>query len=898
MEIATKYDPKCIEDKWYQFWNDHHLFASKPDCRKPFTIVIPPPNVTGVLHMGHMLNNTIQDVLVRRARMRGFNAVWVPGTDHASIATEAKVVKSLADQGIKKRDLTREQFLEHAWSWTHKHGGIILQQLRKLGASCDWDRTAFTMDEMRSESVTKVFVDLYNKGLIYRGLRMINWDPKALTALSTEEVEYKEESSKLYYLKYYVVGLETLENQEALEAEGNIIHRDEKGYYAVVATTRPETIMGDTAMCINPKDPKNQWLRGRRVIVPLVGREVKVIEDRYVDIEFGTGCLKVTPAHDVNDYNLGKTHNLETIDIFNNDGTISEQSPLYVGMDRFACRKQIAKDLEAAGLMEKVEDYTNKVGYSQRNPDTAIEPRLSLQWFLKMKHFADIALPPVMNDEIKFYPDKYKNTYRQWLENIQDWCISRQLWWGHRIPAWYIEVDGKEEIVVAVNEEEAKKIAKENYNYTGAMRQDEDALDTWFSSWLWPISLFDGINKPDNEDINYYYPTSDLITAPDIIFFWVARMIMAGMEYRHAVPFRHVYFTGVVRDKLGRKMSKQLGNSPDPIMLMEQFGADGVRMGMLLSSPAGNDLLFDESLCEQGRNFNNKIWNAFRLIKGWQVDNNIAQPQACATAVKWFNMRLNEVLVEMNDHFDKYRLSDALMAVYKLVWDDFCSCFLEVVKPPYQQPVDGKTYNEIIAIFDKLLRILHPFMPFITEELWHGLQERNENESIMVAAMPEPEIGADDQAFLQRFANTRKVIEQVRRVRAEKNIAPKNPVNLFVQRAKKNDDFEMDCVIEKLCNIPQVEYVSEKVPGSVLFIEQNVEYFVPFADNIDKDAELKKLNDELAYAEKFLQSVLKKLANERFVQNAPEQVVAIERKKQADAEAKIKLLKEQIAGLA
>ena len=897
MEIATKYDPKSIEDKWYQFWNDHHLFASHPDNRKPFTIVIPPPNVTGVLHMGHMLNNTIQDVLVRRARMRGFNAVWVPGTDHASIATEAKVVKSLAEQGIKKRDLTREQFLEHAWAWTHKHGGIILQQLRKLGASCDWDRTAFTMDEKRSESVTKVFVDLYNKGLIYRGLRMINWDPKALTALSTEEVEYKEESSKLYYLKYYVVGLETLENQAALEADGNIIHRDEKGYYAVVATTRPETIMGDTAMCINPKDPKNQWLRGRRVIVPLVGREVKVIEDRYVDIEFGTGCLKVTPAHDVNDYNLGKTHNLETIDIFNNDGTISEQSPLYVGMDRFACRKQIAKDLEAAGLMERVEDYTNKVGYSQRNPDTAIEPRLSLQWFLKMKHFADIALPPVMTDEIKFYPDKYKNTYRQWLENIQDWCISRQLWWGHRIPAWYIEVDGKEEIVVAVNEEEAQKIAKEKYNYTGAMRQDEDALDTWFSSWLWPISLFDGINNPDNEEINYYYPTSDLITAPDIIFFWVARMIMAGMEYRHAVPFRHVYFTGVVRDKLGRKMSKQLGNSPDPIMLMEQFGADGVRMGMLLSSPAGNDLLFDESLCEQGRNFNNKIWNAFRLIKGWQVDENLAQPQACTTAVKWFNMRLNEVLAEMNDHFDKYRLSDALMAVYKLVWDDFCSCFLEVVKPAYLKPIDGKTYSEIIAIFDKLLRVLHPFMPFITEELWHGLQERGEGESIMVAAMPEPEIGADDQQLLVRFANTQKVIENVRRIRSEKNIAPKNPVNLFVLRAQKDDDTEMDCVIEKLCNIPKVEYVSEKVPGAVLFIEQNVEYFVPFADNIDKDAELKKLNDELAYAERFLQSVLKKLANERFVQNAPEQVVAVERKKQADAEAKIKLLKEQIAAI-
>jgi valyl-tRNA synthetase len=897
MEIATKYDPKSIEDKWYQFWNDHHLFASKPDSKEPYTIVIPPPNVTGVLHMGHMLNNTIQDVLVRRARMRGFNAVWVPGTDHASIATEAKVVKSLAEQGIKKRDLSREQFLEHAWAWTHKHGGIILQQLRKLGASCDWDRTAFTMDAMRSESVTKVFVDLYNKGLIYRGLRMINWDPKALTALSTEEVEYKEESSKLYYLKYYVVGLDKLENQEALEAEGNIVHRDEKGYYAVVATTRPETIMGDTAMCINPKDPKNQWLRGRHVIVPLVGREVKIIEDRYVDIEFGTGCLKVTPAHDVNDYNLGKTHNLETIDIFNNDGTISEQSPLYVGMDRFACRKQIAKDLEAAGLMEKVEDYTNKVGYSQRNPDTAIEPRLSLQWFLKMKHFADIALPPVMNDEIKFYPDKYKNTYRQWLENIQDWCISRQLWWGHRIPAWYIEVDGKEEIVVAVNEEEAKKLAKEKYNYTGTMRQDEDALDTWFSSWLWPISLFDGINHPDNEEINYYYPTSDLITAPDIIFFWVARMIMAGEEYRHAVPFRNVYFTGVVRDKLGRKMSKQLGNSPDPIMLMEQFGADGVRMGMLLSSPAGNDLLFDESLCEQGRNFNNKIWNAFRLIKGWQVDDKLPQPQACTTAVKWFNKRLNEVLTEMNDHFDKYRLSDALMAIYKLVWDDFCSCFLEVVKPPYQQPVDGKTYSEIITIFDKLLRILHPFMPFITEELWHGLQERGEEESIMVAAMPEPEGEADDQQFLTRFANVQKVIERVRRIRAEKNIAPKNPVNLFVLRAKQADDSEMDCVIEKLCNIPKVEYVSEKVPGSVPFIEQNVEYFVPFAENIDKEAELKKLNDDLAYAERFLQSVMKKLSNERFVQNAPEQVVAVERKKQADAEAKIKLLQEQIKGL-
>ncbi len=919
MEIASKYDPRAIEEKWYQFWLDKKLFHSEPDNRVPYTVVIPPPNVTGVLHMGHMLNNTIQDVLVRRARMQGKNACWVPGTDHASIATEAKVVKQLSEQGIKKHDLTREQFLEHAWEWTHKHGGIILQQLRKLGASCDWDRTAFTMDDTRSESVTKVFVDLYNKGLIYRGLRMINWDPKALTALSTEEVEYKEERSKLYYLKYYLA--DTVPSG-LTAGEGEIIHKDEKGYYAVVATTRPETIMGDTAMCINPKDPKNQWLRGHRVIVPLVGREVPVIEDRYVDIEFGTGCLKVTPAHDINDYNLGKTHNLDTIDIFNADGTISEQSPLYVGMDRFACRKQIAKDLEAAGLMEKVEDYTNKVGYSQRNPDTAIEPRLSLQWFLKMQHFADIALPPVMNDEIKFYPEKYKNTYRQWLENIQDWCISRQLWWGHRIPAWYIEVDGKEEIVVAVNEKEARKIAKEKYNYTGEMRQDEDALDTWFSSWLWPISLFDGINNPGNKEIDYYYPTVDLITAPDIIFFWVARMIMAGEEYLHKVPFRSVYFTGVVRDKLGRKMSKSLGNSPDPIKLMEEYGADGVRMGMLLTAPAGNDILFDEKICEQGRNFSNKMWNALRLVSGWQVGD-LQQSKENEVSIQWMEQRMAQVIEEIEKDFDQYRLSEALMATYKLIWDDFCSWYLEMVKPAYGTPIDRETYDATLNIFSRLMLLMHPFMPFVTEEIWHTLQgigkseEQqqfiNANYSIMNQHLPTSVFF--DQRMLDEFDTAREVIAGVRNIRNTRNLSPKESLEVSFIAADERYRFDhFYGIVRKLANVSAINEIKEnpegelssaekqsneakKPAGALSFMVGTMECFVPMPENVNKDEELKKLQEDLKYAEGFLNSVLKKLSNEKFVNGAPAAVIEKERNKQRDAETKIAALKAQIASL-
>ena len=904
MELASKYNPREIEEKWYQFWLDKKLFHSEPDHRVPYTIVIPPPNVTGVLHMGHMLNNTIQDVIVRRARMQGKNACWVPGTDHASIATEAKVVKALSEQGIKKHDLTREQFLEHAWEWTHKHGGIILQQLRKLGASCDWDRTAFTMDETRSESVTRVFVDLYNKGLIYRGLRMINWDPKALTALSTEEVEYKEEKSKLYYLKYYLADSVP---SDLVAGEGEIIHRDEKGYYAVVATTRPETIMGDTAMCINPKDPKNQWLRGHRVIVPLVGREVPIIEDRYVDIEFGTGCLKVTPAHDINDYNLGKTHNLETIDIFNDNGTISEQSPLYVGMDRFACRKQIAKDLEAAGLMEKVEDYTNKVGYSQRNPDTAIEPRLSLQWFLKMQHFADIALPPVMEGKIKFYPEKYKNTYRQWLENIQDWCISRQLWWGHRIPAWYLEVNGKEEIIVALNEEEARKIAKEKYNYTGEMHQDEDALDTWFSSWLWPISLFDGIRNPGNPEINYYYPTVDLITAPDIIFFWVARMIMAGEEYMHDVPFRNVYFTGVVRDKLGRKMSKSLGNSPDPIKLMEEYGADGVRMGMLLTAPAGNDILFDEKICEQGRNFSNKMWNALRLVSGWQISSeNSSTSETNAVAVQWMEQRIAQVIEEIEKDFDQYRLSEALMATYKLIWDDFCSWYLEMVKPAYGTPIDRETYDATISIFSRLMLLMHPFMPFVTEEIWHALQtigkddEKsafiNANYSIMNQHMPTSVFY--DQRMLDEFDTAREVIAGVRNIRNTRNLSPKEALEVsFIATDDRYRFARFDGIVRKMANVSAINEVKEKPAGALSFMVGTMECFVPMPENVNKDEELKKLQDELKYAEGFLNSVLKKLSNEKFVNGAPAAVIEKERNKQRDAETKIAALKAQIANL-
>ncbi len=899
MELATKYDPQAVESKWYQYWLDNKLFSSKPDSREPYTIVIPPPNVTGVLHMGHMLNNTIQDILIRRARMEGKNACWVPGTDHASIATEAKVVKKLAGEGIKKSDLTREEFLKHAWDWTHEHGGIILQQLRKLGASCDWDRTAFTMDEKRSKSVIKVFVDLYNKGLIYRGLRMVNWDPKALTALSTEEVIYKEEQSHLYHLKYYVDGVNRIDYLTELENEGNVIHHDAKGYYAVVATTRPETIMGDTAMCINPKDPKNQWLKGKKVIVPLVNRVIPVIEDRYVDIEFGTGCLKVTPAHDTNDYMLGKTHNLETIDIFNADGTISEQSPLYVGMDRFACRKQITKDLQEAGLMEKVEDYTNKVGYSERNPDTAIEPRLSLQWFLKMKHFADIALPPVMNGEMNFYPAKYKSTYKNWLENIQDWCISRQLWWGHRIPAYYYNEN--DDYVVAETVEKALELAREKSGNANLqlsdLRQDEDALDTWFSSWLWPISLFDGINNPGNEEINYYYPTSDLVTAPDIIFFWVARMIMAGEEYMGKFPFKNVYFTGIVRDKLGRKMSKSLGNSPDPLELIDKFGADGVRMGMMLSAPAGNDILFDEALCEQGRNFNNKIWNAFRLVKGWEVAD--FENDANKIAVAWFDAKLKQANAELNDLFSKYRISEALMVVYKLFWDEFSSWYLEMIKPAYidgqAQPIDRETYDATLRFFDTLLKTLHPFMPFITEALWQALYERKDGDSIMREKL---EIASPTEAENQLVAdieNMKQIVSGVRMVRSQKNIAPKEKLELLA--INENHYEAYNGLITKMANLSAINITSEKSADASTFMVGTDEFAVPLGNLIDVASEIAKQEAQLKHLEGFLAGVKKKLSNEKFVAHAPEAVVALERKKQSDSEEKIAALKQSIAEL-
>ena len=895
--LATKYDPREVEDKWYQYWDEHGLFKSVPDEREPYCIVIPPPNVTGVLHMGHMLNNTIQDILIRRARMEGKNALWVPGTDHASIATEAKVVKRLAEQGIRKRDLTRDEFLKHAWDWTHEHGGIILQQLRKLGASCDWSRTAFTMDETRSKSVMKVFVDLYEKGYIYRGLRMVNWDPKAQTALSNEEVIYKEEKSHLFHLKYYVDGLEKLENEDQLRAEGNIIHKDEKGYYAVVATTRPETIMGDTAMCINPKDVKNQWLRGRHVIVPLVNRVIKVIEDLYVDIEFGTGCLKVTPAHDVNDYMLGKTHNLETIDIFNADATISEQSPLYVGMDRMECRKVIIEDLKAAGLMEKIEDYENKVGYSERNSDTAVEPRLCMQWFLKMKHFADIALPCVKNDELKFYPSKYKNIYNVWLEGIQDWCISRQLWWGHRIPAYFLPTDDeeKEVYVVALNEEEALEKAHQIPGYENIqisdLRRDEDALDTWFSSWLWPISLFDGINNPGNEEIKYYYPTSDLVTAPDIIFFWVARMIMAGYEYLGDMPFRNVYFTGIVRDKLGRKMSKQLGNSPDPLMLIDRFGADGVRMGLMLAAPAGNDILYDDALCEQGRNFNNKIWNAFRLVKGWEVAD-VEQPEASRQAVLWFRHTLNDALATVKDHFSKFRLSDAMMVLYRLFWEEFSAWYLESVKPAFGQPMDRATMTATLEFFDTLLRLLHPFMPFITEELWQHLAERKDGESIMYARIPEPE--PVDAALLKAMADVKEIVGGVRNVRKQKNLPNKEQLTLQAVGGLNNP---FEAIITKLAGLEKIEAVTEKDATAAAFMVGTAEFAVPVAGSIDVEEEIKKLEADLEYTRGFLASVDKKLSNERFVANAPETVVANERKKKADAESKIATLEQALQQL-
>ena len=874
MELASKYNPADVEGKWYQYWLDHKLFSSKPDGREPYTIVIPPPNVTGVLHMGHMLNNTIQDILVRRARMEGKNACWVPGTDHASIATEAKVVNKLAAQGIKKTDLTRDEFLKHAWEWTDEHGGIILKQLRKLGASCDWDRTAFTMDEKRSESVLKVFVDLYNKGLIYRGVRMVNWDPKALTALSDEEVIYKEEHGKLYYLRYKVEG-------------------DAEGRYAVVATTRPETIMGDTAMCINPNDPKNEWLKGKKVIVPLVNRVIPVIEDDYVDIEFGTGCLKVTPAHDVNDYMLGEKYNLPSIDIFNDNGTLSEAAGLYIGMDRFDVRKQIEKDLDAAGLLDKVEAYTNKVGYSERT-NVVIEPKLSMQWFLKMQHFADMALPPVMNDELKFYPAKYKNTYRYWMENIKDWCISRQLWWGHRIPAYFLPEGG---YVVAATEEEALKLAKEKTGNPALtmedLRQDEDCLDTWFSSWLWPISLFDGINNPGNEEIDYYYPTSDLVTGPDIIFFWVARMIMAGYEYEGKMPFKNVYFTGIVRDKLGRKMSKSLGNSPDPLELIEKFGADGVRMGMMLAAPAGNDILFDDALCEQGRNFCNKIWNAYRLVSGWTIDDNQPIPEAAKLAISWFESKQNEVTAEVADLFSKYRLSEALMAVYKLFWDEFSSWFLEIIKPAYGQGIHSTVRNAAICYFDNLLRLLHPFMPFITEELWQQMYEREEGESIMVCPLS---MNAHvDSEMIQQFEVVKEVISNVRSIRLQKNIAQKETLELQVVGENPVDAFNL--VIMKMCNLSAIDVVDTKTEGAASFMVGTTEYAVHLGNMIDVEAEIARMEAELKHKEGFLQGVMKKLSNEKFVNNAPAAVLELERKKQADAESIINSLKESIAAL-
>ena len=874
MELASKYNPADVEGKWYQYWLDHKLFSSKPDGREPYTIVIPPPNVTGVLHMGHMLNNTIQDILVRRARMEGKNACWVPGTDHASIATEAKVVNKLAAQGIKKTDLTRDEFLKHAWEWTDEHGGIILKQLRKLGASCDWDRTAFTMDEKRSESVLKVFVDLYNKGLIYRGVRMVNWDPKALTALSDEEVIYKEEHGKLYYLRYKVEG-------------------DAEGRYAVVATTRPETIMGDTAMCINPNDPKNEWLKGKKVIVPLVNRVIPVIEDDYVDIEFGTGCLKVTPAHDVNDYMLGEKYNLPSIDIFNDNGTLSEAAGLYIGMDRFDVRKQIEKDLDAAGLLDKVEAYTNKVGYSERT-NVVIEPKLSMQWFLKMQHFADMALPPVMNDDLKFYPAKYKNTYRYWMENIKDWCISRQLWWGHRIPAYFLPEGG---YVVAATEEEALKLAKEKTGNPALtmedLRQDEDCLDTWFSSWLWPISLFDGINNPGNEEISYYYPTSDLVTGPDIIFFWVARMIMAGYEYEGKMPFKNVYFTGIVRDKLGRKMSKSLGNSPDPLELIEKFGADGVRMGMMLAAPAGNDILFDDALCEQGRNFCNKIWNAYRLVSGWTIDDNQPIPEAAKLAISWFESKQNEVTAEVADLFSKYRLSEALMAVYKLFWDEFSSWFLEIIKPAYGQGIHSTVRNAAICYFDNLLRLLHPFMPFITEELWQQMYEREEGESIMVCPLSmDTHV---DSEMIQQFEVVKEVISNVRSIRLQKNIAQKETLELQVVGENPVDAFNL--VVMKMCNLSAIDVVDTKNEGAASFMVGTTEYAVPLGNMIDVEAEIARMEAELKHKEGFLQGVMKKLSNEKFVNNAPAAVLELERKKQADAESIINSLKESIAAL-
>lgn len=872
MELASKYNPANVEEKWYSYWMNHHLFSSKPDSREPFTVVIPPPNVTGVLHMGHMLNNTIQDILVRRARMLGKNACWVPGTDHASIATEAKVVNRLAQQGIKKTDLSRDEFLKHAWDWTEEHGGIILKQLRKLGASCDWDRTAFTMDDIRSKSVIKVFVDLYRKGLVYRGVRMVNWDPSALTALSDEEVIHKEEKSKLYYLKYKVEGEDT---------------------YAIVATTRPETIMGDTAMCINPNDPKNAHLKGKKVIVPIVNRVIPVIEDEYVDIEFGTGCLKVTPAHDVNDYMLGEKHNLPSIDIFNDNGTLSEAAGLYVGKDRFDVRKEIVKDLEAAGLLLKIEEYVNKVGYSERT-NVVIEPKLSMQWFLKMEELAKPALDAVMSDEINFYPAKYKNTYKYWMENIRDWCISRQLWWGHRIPAYYLPDGG---YIVAETEAEVLKLAREKSGNPALkledLRQDEDCLDTWFSSWLWPISLFNGILDPDNKEMQYYYPTSDLVTGPDIIFFWVARMIMAGYEYEKKEPFKNVYFTGIVRDSQGRKMSKSLGNSPDPLGLIEKYGADGVRMGMMLCAPAGNDILFDESQCEQGRNFNNKIWNSFRLIKGWNVDSTIDTPEIAKLANLWFESKLNQSVKEIDELFSKYKLSEALMVIYRLFWDEFSSWYLELIKPEFGKPIDAATYQSALNFFDSLLKLLHPFMPFITEELWQAMEKREEGESIMIQKISAGDYISED--LLTDFEVVKEIISNIRMIRAQKNIANKDllTLNIIGQSPVKS----YHCIITKVCNVDDIVSVDNHSEGSATFMVRTTEFSVPLSGSIDIDEEIAKLKSELKHKQGFLQSVTKKLSNERFVSSAPAQVVELEKKKQADAESIIKSLEDNIKSL-
>jgi valyl-tRNA synthetase len=872
MEIPSKYNPSEVEGKWYQYWLDNGFFHSEPDHREPYTIVIPPPNVTGVLHMGHMLNNTIQDILVRRARMTGKNACWIPGTDHASIATEAKVVNKLREQGISKFDLSRKEFLEHAWEWTHKHGGIILKQLRKLGASCDWDRTAFTMDEARSQSVIKVFVDLYNKGLIYRGVRMVNWDPKAKTALSDEEVNYKEVQSKLYYIRYKIVG--------------------EDGYITI-ATTRPETILGDTAVCVNPADERFSHLVGKKVLVPLINRPVPIIRDDYVDMEFGTGCLKITPAHDINDYEIGMRHNLESIDIFNDDGTMSEKALLYIGEDRFVVRNKIVPELEKAGNLVKIEDYTNKIGFSERT-DEIIEPKLSAQWFLKMDKLALPAIENVENGNIRFYPSKFKNSYRHWMENIKDWCISRQLWWGHRIPVYYL-TDGS--FVCAENETLALDLAKKQTGNTNLsptdLRQDGDVLDTWFSSWLWPISVFDGIRFPENKDINYYYPTSDLITAPDIIFFWVARMIIAGYEYRGDLPYRNVYYTGMVRDAMGRKMSKQLGNSPDPLELIEKYGADGVRVGMLLCSPAGGDLLFDESLPQQGSNFATKIWNAFRLVINWEVSSEIEQPQHSALATEWFRHKLSEVTETLNLQFEHFRISEALMTVYTAIRDEFSSWLLEIVKPAYQKPIDAKTYFEVVELFDEVLRLLHPFMPFISEEIWHLLKERKPGESIMVAEMPVA--GKYDSTLLESFENVKEAVSGIRKIRLEKNIANKESLAIAIQKGEKGFEGNYKSILVKLGNLSELTLVDEEIKGATSFRVKSTNYYVPLEGLLDSVEELKKLEEELVYTKGFLNSVMKKLGNERFVAGAPTDVVAKEKAKQVDAEAKIKILEERIS---